>query len=422
MKSVRKLCPCLAFLWTKKHGDAPADPSKQKEIEMVISEGSQPKSSKSVEEPDEQWYFGQMNRFDAVALLQDVHQPNGTFLLRRSDHDSGYVLSVKQSNSRVRHFQIHQDKEDSFHVDASANFSSLCHLVEHYRNNTLAKTETLLSHPCPKAESSDSGVLTLELRKEELILEEELSSGRFAAVHRGTWKGQTVAIKIFKDPKITKKLFVSEVQPLKGLQHRHVLSLFAVCSEYPPFYIVMELMEKGSLLHFLKGPEGQHQDIVSLTDLATQVADGMLYLENKGIVHKDLAARNVLVGDGCICKVADFGLNTLKSPYDNFEDEEESNSRWSAPETISRGEFSSKSDVWSFGVLLYEIITFGETPYKEFSDSEVYGRVAGGYRMPRPPRCPAFLYRMMQWCWSAQAEGRPSFSTLMRELDTVSCE
>lgn len=418
MKSVCQLCRCLACLWTKKHGDAPADPSKQ-EIEMVISGSSQPKSSKPAEEPDEPWYFGQMNRFDAVALLQDVHQPNGTFLLRRSDHDStGYVLSVK-SNSRVRHFQIHQDKEDSFHVDASANFSSLCHLVEHYRNNTLAKTETLLSQPCSKAESSDSSVLTLDLRKEELILEEELSSGRFAAVHRGTWKGQTVAIKVFKDTKLTKKLFLSVVQPLKGLQHRHVLSLFAVCSEVPPFYIVMELMEKGSLLHFLKGPEGQHQDIVSQSDLAAQVADGMFYLENKGIVHKDLAARNVLVGDGCICKVADFGLTTLKSPY---EDEEESKSRWSAPETISRGEFSSKSDVWSFGVLLYEIITFGETPYKEFSDSDVYDRVAGGYRMPCPPRCPAFLYRMMQRCWSAQAERRPSFSTLMRELDTASCE
>uniref|UniRef100_A0A8C6TQL3 Tyrosine-protein kinase n=1 Tax=Neogobius melanostomus TaxID=47308 RepID=A0A8C6TQL3_9GOBI len=329
------------------------------------------------------WYFGPMNRFDAVALLQNIDNPNGTFLLRRSDHDSaGYVLSV-------RHFKVHQDKDKSFYIDTSTCFSSLRQLVAHYRKYTLAKTETLLGQPCPKPEFSDSAAQTHELPKEEFVLEEKLGGGPSSEVFRGTWKGQIrVAIKTFKDPNLTKQVFLNEVQPLKGLQHCHLVSLLAVCTESPPYYIVTELMEKGSLLLFLRGPEGQHQDIVSLMDIAAQVADGMSYLEKKDIVE-------TLSNSAC---------------------------RWSAPETISHGTFTSKSDVWSFGVLLYEIITFGGMPYKDLRDCDVYDRISEGYRMPCPPRCPAFLYRMMLSCWSAKAEDRPSFSALLKELDNISCE
>uniref|UniRef100_A0A8C6UKQ0 Tyrosine-protein kinase n=1 Tax=Neogobius melanostomus TaxID=47308 RepID=A0A8C6UKQ0_9GOBI len=358
------------------------------------------------------WYFGPMNRGNAVALLQSLDNPNGTFLLRRSDHDSaGYVLSV-------RHFKVHQDKDKSFYIDTSTCFSSLRQLVAHYRKYTLAKTETLLGQPCPKPEFSDSIAQTYDLPKEEFVLEERLGGGPSSDVFRGTWKGQIrVAIKTFKDPSLTKQFFLDEVQPLKGLQHRHLVSLLAVCTESPPYYIVTELMEKGSLLLFLRGPEGQHQDIVSLMDIAAQVADGMSYLEKKDIIHGDLAAQNVLISDAYVFKVTDFGLAAIKSTYEN---DEESNSacRWSAPETISHMNFTSKSDVWSFGVLLYEIITFGGIPYKGH-DSDVYDRVSEGYRMPCPPRCPAFLYRMMLLCWSAKAEDRPSFSALMKELDNI---
>uniref|UniRef100_A0A8C6TMP2 Tyrosine-protein kinase n=1 Tax=Neogobius melanostomus TaxID=47308 RepID=A0A8C6TMP2_9GOBI len=351
------------------------------------------------------WYFGPMNRFDAVALLQNIDNPNGTFLLRRSDHDSaGYVLSVK-SSSQVRHFKVHQDKDKSFYIDTSTCFSSLRQLVAHYRKYTLAKTETLLGQPCPKPEFSDSAAQTHELPKEEFVLEEKLGGGPSSEVFRGTWKGQIrVAIKTFKDPNLTKQVFLNEVQPLKGLQHCHLVSLLAVCTESPPYYIVTELMEKGSLLLFLRGPEGQHQDIVSLMDIAAQVADGMSYLEKKDIYFQVLTR-----------------LFASQNPYVN---DEESNSacRWSAPETISHGTFTSKSDVWSFGVLLYEIITFGGMPYKGqyLRDCDVYDRISEGYRMPCPPRCPAFLYRMMLSCWSAKAEDRPSFSALLKELDNIS--
>lgn len=431
MKCALQFCPCLASLRSRKHEEESADSSGLGGMEMGSTKNILPeppqslcgtsKSQEPARDQDEPWYFGPMNRYDAVALLQSLEHPSGTFLLRRSDHDStGYVLSVK-SSGQVRHFKVHQDKE-SFYIDTSTRFSSLRHLVEHYRNFTLGKTETLLRQACPKTEFQDHDECTHEVPKEEFTLEEELDSGPLADVYRGTWKGIIrVAIKTFKDPKLTKKVFLSEVQPLKGLRHRHVVSLLAVCSESSPYYIVMELMEKGSLLRFLRGPEGQHLDIVSLMDIAAQVADGMHYLEKKDIVHRNLAARNILVGEGYICKVADFGLATIKSPYENAE-EFDSAYRWSAPETISHAKFSSRSDVWSFGILLYEIITFGGEPYPELSDSDVYERVSDGYRMPCPPRCPAFLYELMQWCWRAKPEHRPSFEALMRQLDNISYE
>ncbi|XP_018538383.1 protein-tyrosine kinase 6b [Lates calcarifer] len=370
------------------------------------------------------WFFGIMNRFEAQSHLLAPGNEEGAFLIRHSEKDDvGYVLSVKTS-SRVKHFKIHQAGESDFHVEHNYHFRSLIDLVEHYSTNSLISTGRLGS-PCKrkKPNTPDLNHFTVdewELPKEDFTLEEELGSGYFADVYRGRWKNHiNVAIKIIKsDSEMNHREFQREVQILKSLRHRHLISLFAVCTASAPYYIITELMERGSLLQFLRGPEGQHQDIPSLIDMGAQVADGMSYLEEQNSIHRDLAARNVLVGGDYICKVADFGLaRVIKEPFYITEDKKIPY-KWSAPEAISHGKFSNKSDVWSFGVLLYEIITCGGIPYPALSNQEVYQQVTKGHRMPRPAKCPDSLYRIMLKCWSAEPEDRPNFKYLKVQLDS----
>lgn len=374
------------------------------------------------------WYFGKMNRFEAQGHLLAPGNDEGAFLIRHSEkEDVGYVLSVR-SNSRVKHFKVLHEDETNFYVEHNNRFSSLIDLVEHYSSNSLNTTGTLGSACKRKRPNiSDLNHFTVddwELPKEEFSLEEELGSGYFADVYRGRWKNHiNVAIKIIKsDSELNHREFQREVQILKSLRHRHLISLFAICTASAPYYIITELMEKGSLLSFLRGPEGQNQDVVSLIDMGAQVADGMSYLEEQNSIHRDLAARNVLVGEHYICKVADFGLaRVIKEPFYITEDKKIPY-KWSAPEAISHGKFSNKSDVWSFGVLLYEIITYGGVPYPAFSNQEVYQQVTNGYRMPAPAKCPDFLYKIMLKCWSFKPADRPDFKSLKVKLDSSSYE
>ncbi|KAK5863959.1 hypothetical protein PBY51_000940 [Eleginops maclovinus] len=370
------------------------------------------------------WFFGKMNRIEAQSHLMGPGNDLGSFLIRHSEKDHvGYVLSVKAS-IRVKHFKVYTANETNFFIESGLKFTSLIDLVEYYCANNL-NTIGKLGNSCkrkkpPTTDLSHFTVDEWELPKEEFTLQEELGSGYFADVYRGRWKNHiNVAIKILKsDSELNHREFQREVQILKSLRHRHLISLFAICTSSAPYYIITELMEKGSLLNFLRGPEGHKQDIAALVDMGAQVADGMSYLEEKNSIHRDLAARNVLVGEDYICKVADFGLaRVIKEPVYITEDKKIPY-KWSAPEAISHGKFSNKSDVWSFGVLLYEIITYGGAPYPAFSNQESYQQVTNGYRLPAPSNCPDMLYKIMLQCWSFEPDDRPDFKTVKSKLDS----
>ncbi|TRY84744.1 hypothetical protein DNTS_027433 [Danionella cerebrum] len=254
------------------------------------------------------WFFGKMSRTEALSHLMSQGNDSGAFLVRISESDNlGYVLSVKTNHEvkKTKHFKIYH-MADQFYVDSSVKFSSIFQLIEHYHHQPLS-TSDLLRQPCIRTRPESEDLLPTtgdewERPKEEFKLEVKLGSGHFSDVYSGTWKDQIkVAIKVLKyNDCLEQKQFQSEVHIMKRLHHRHLLSLFAICTSSTPYYIITELIEKGD--------EGKALEMEFLIDMASQVADGMAYLEENSSIHRDLAARNVLVGDQYICKIADFGL------------------------------------------------------------------------------------------------------------------
>ncbi|KAK7145972.1 hypothetical protein R3I93_013636 [Phoxinus phoxinus] len=375
---------------------------------------------------EQPWYFGTLDRFETQNLLMAPGNGVGAFLVRQSEKNHiGCVLSVVISDREVKHIKIHENQNGSFHLDPSEMFESLEMLVEHYRREQL-RSGIRLTRPCARPEPkpqdlSHQTVDDWELPKEEFTLEEKLGSGYFADVYRGKWKGMVnVAIKILKkNESLNQRDFLLETQILKKLRHKHLITLFAICTSSVPFYIITELMEKGNLLSFLRGEEGRDLKALTLIEMASQVADGMAYLEEQNSIHRDLAARNVLVGANDICKVADFGLaRIVKEPIYSTSDQKIPY-KWCAPEAISHGTFSIQSDVWSFGVLLYEMFSYGGVPYPAFSNHEVFKMISSGYRLPAPNKCPSHIYDIMLMCWKDSAVERPHFTELKTLLENL---
>ncbi|XP_052451089.1 protein-tyrosine kinase 6 [Carassius gibelio] len=367
------------------------------------------------------WFFGKLSRVEALSLLMSAENVNGSFLVRISETDSmSFVLSVK-SQAKAKHFKIYHTS-GHFHVNPAPQFASVLELVEYYQTHPLS-TSDLLRKPCVRKMPRvlpPPLVDEWELPKEQFTLEKMLGGGHFADVYSGRWKNHTkVAIKILKNnDALVQKDFQMEVQIMKRFRHRHLISLFAVCTSSVPFYIITELIEKGDLLNFLKNPEGMALEMESLIDMAAQVADGMAYLEAHNSIHRDLAARNVLVGERYVCKIADFGLaRIIKEPI-YISDDKKIPYKWTAPEAIGYGRYSSKSDVWSFGILLYEIVTYGAAPYPGVRNCDVYDLVTrDNYRMPSPLHCPQVIYSIMRSCWKVEPEDRPTFKILRHELE-----
>lgn len=257
-----------------------------------------------------------------------------------------------------------------------------------------------------------------EIDRTSLKFVRKLGHGQFGEVWEGLWNNTTpVAIKTLKPGTMDPKDFLAEAQIMKKLRHSKLIQLYAVCTAEEPIYIITELMKNGSLLEFLQG-KGRNLKLAQLIDMAAQIASGMAYLESQNYIHRDLAARNVLVGENNIVKIADFGLARIIK-----EDEYEARVgarfpiKWTAPEAANYSKFSIKSDVWSFGILLTELITYGRIPYPGMTNAEVLHQVEHGYRMPAPPSCPPALYEIMLETWHKDPMKRPTFETLQWKLE-----
>ncbi|XP_078688658.1 tyrosine kinase receptor Cad96Ca-like [Branchiostoma floridae x Branchiostoma belcheri] len=210
--------------------------------------------------------------------------------------------------------------------------------------------------------------------------------------------------------------------------HPNVVSLLGCCTSSESMMLILEYVRHGNLLAVLRNdraardvtyrnlhPEGKTLQNKDLISFAWQVAKGMSFLASKQCIHRDLAARNVLVGENRTCKISDFGLARDGPEYRKL-----TSSllplRWMAPETLHARLYSTRSDVWSFGILLYEISTLGSTPYPTISNKEIAAVVQSGHIMPKPAHCTDQLYFLMEKCWEFYPEGRPYFSELSSAL------
>jgi len=368
----------------------------------------------------EEWYFGEIKRAEAEKRLMMKGLPSGTFLLRKAESAPGnFSLSVRDGDS-VKHYRIRKLDTGGYFITSRAPFASLHELVEHYRRDADGLVCSL-SLPCPNDKPLTGGLAkdAWEIPRESLRLTRKLGAGQFGEVWAGVWNNTThVAVKTLRTGTMSPGAFLAEAAVMKSLRHKHLVQLYAICSDREPIYIVTEYMSGGSLLEYLSKGEGINLPLPTLIDMMAQVAAGMAFLETQGYIHRDLAARNILVGDNYVCKVADFGLARLieDSEYTAHEGAKFP-IKWTAPEAALYNRFTIKSDVWSFGILMTEIITKGRIPYPGMTNAETIAQVERGYRMPIPPNCPEPLYQIMENCWNKDPDKRPTFEYLQGLLE-----
>ncbi len=322
----------------------------------------------------------------------------------------------------MKHYKISQ-QEKAFFITKRIVFKSIADLVDHYQLQSGVLC-TKLVHPCISSQKPQTAGLSKltneewEIDRKKIKLVRRLGEGRFAKVSEGIWNDTTpVAVKALDHGVIPLSDFLREVAQMRELRHPKIVQLYAVCTKEQPIYIITELVKHGSLLEYFRNERGSLK-FSQLISMAQQVAEGMAYLEELRYIHRDLAARNILVGDGLICKISDFGLMQLVKATENKAYVGTKFAiKWTAPEALLHNNFSIKSDVWSFGILLYEIITYGRFPYAGMTNEEVMQKLEQGYRMPQPKECSYAFYNIMLKCWREEPENRPTFEALQWELE-----
>ncbi|XP_046823545.1 tyrosine-protein kinase Btk29A isoform X5 [Vespa velutina] len=373
-----------------------------------------------------EWYVGDMSRQRAESLLKQ-EEKEGCFVVRNSSTKGLYTLSLytKIPHPHVKHYHIKQSSRGEFYLSEKHCCSSIPDLVNYHRHNSGGLASRLKTSPCDRPVPPTAGLShdKWEIDPAELHLLDELGSGQFGVVRRGKWRGSIdVAVKMMKEGTMSEDDFIEEAKVMTKLQHQNLVQLYGVCSKDRPIYIVTEYMRHGSLLNYLRRHETTlGANVGLLLDMCIQVCKGMAYLERHNYIHRDLAARNCLVGSENVVKVADFGLARYV-----LDDQYTSSGgtkfpiKWAPPEVLNYTRFSSKSDVWAYGVLMWEIFTCGKMPYGRLKNTEVVDRVQRGIILERPKACFKEVYEVMRKCWAHCPEVRPSFRVLKEQLISVS--
>uniref|UniRef100_G3Q3W1 Tyrosine-protein kinase n=1 Tax=Gasterosteus aculeatus aculeatus TaxID=481459 RepID=G3Q3W1_GASAC len=345
------------------------------------------------------WYSKQVNRNKAEELLRKEDK-EGAFVVRDSSTPGAFTVSLYTKSGAgsgvacIKHYHIKETltSPPQFYLAEKHLFSSVPELIEYHKHNAAEKWE---------------------INPSELTFMKELGSGQFGVVRLGKWRAQhRVAIKAIRAGAMYEEDFIEEAKVMMRLSHPKLVQLYGVCSQQKPIYIVTEFMEHGCLLNFLRQRRGSF-GLGSLLSICLDICEAMEHLEAHRFIHRDLASRNCLVNDSLVVKVSDFGMTRYV-----LDDQYTSSSgakfpvKWSPPEVFNFCKYSSKSDVWSYGVLMWEVFTEGRMPFEQSQNHEVVTMVTKGQRLHRPKMAPLAIYDIMQLTWQERPDDRPSFSQL----------
>ncbi|CAM9655338.1 unnamed protein product [Lampetra planeri] len=264
-----------------------------------------------------------------------------------------------------------------------------------------------------------------EIPRDEVELVTCIGEGQFGDVHKGIYKSPSdpnmpVAVKTCKEScsDSVREKFLQEAYTMRQFDHPHIVKLIGVISD-PPIWIVMELCKYGELRSYLQS-NCYTLDLGTLILYIYQLSTALSYLESKKIVHRDIAARNVLVSSADCVKLADFGLSRHMEDDTYYKASKgKLPIKWMAPESINFRRFTSASDVWMFGVCMWEILMFGVKPFQGVKNNDIIGRIENGERLPMPHNCPPTLYSIMTKCWSYDPSKRPRFLDLKQQLSDI---
>uniref|UniRef100_A0A3Q4I330 Tyrosine-protein kinase n=1 Tax=Neolamprologus brichardi TaxID=32507 RepID=A0A3Q4I330_NEOBR len=375
------------------------------------------------------WYNKNISRAQAEELLMKEGK-EGAFVVRDSRQAGVYTVSVftkapgsnGEKNPRVKHYQIRQTETSpaSFYLAEKYLFSTIPELIYYHQHNAAGKCASF-SH-CGYFGSLLVCWLTdqWEVDPEELILGQEIGSGQFGLVLEGSWRDLKVAVKMVREECMSDEEFKEEARIMMRLSHSKLVQLYGVCTQHSPICLVFEYMENGCLTDYLREKKGSlSQDL--LLGMCLDVSEGMAYLEMSNFIHRDLAARNCLVSKNNEVKVSDFGMTrfVLDDQYTSSQCSKFP-VKWSAPEVIRYCKFSTKSDVWSFGVLMWEVYNEGRLPYENRTNAEVVDSLNAGLRLLKPRLAPDSVHLLMEWCWKEKPDDRPTFGLLFHELASLS--
>ncbi|XP_056017629.1 focal adhesion kinase 1-like isoform X6 [Ostrea edulis] len=265
-----------------------------------------------------------------------------------------------------------------------------------------------------------------ELKREDIKLLEVLGEGQFGDVFKGLFTDKddvqsAVAVKTCKEDNEDSMMekFLEEALIMQQFDHPHIIHLVGICSETLPVWIVMELAKHGEMRAYLQNNRTR-LDLCTLMLYCHQLSKALSYLESKKFVHRDIAARNVLVSSHDCVKLGDFGLSRVVDEQSYYKASKgKLPIKWMAPESINFRRFTTASDVWMFGVCMWEILMYGIKPFQGVKNNDVIGKIENGERLPLPIDCPPSLYNLMCQCWSYEPSKRPSFADVKIRLREI---
>ncbi|XP_028394192.1 ephrin type-A receptor 4-like isoform X2 [Dendronephthya gigantea] len=379
----------------------------------VLSKHRRYESSK--ERLDIEWNFAEINYTDFREEL-----PKGSKSFNVVDVVIGVsvlILAVVVTIVATRCYNRWRRRKHSLSFDSENPEHSQCEVpltdaTEHYVD--------------PSNYDSIENVLkkfTKKLNEKNLKTEAVIGGGEFGVVWKGyldiDGKERTVAVKCLRSG-LSAKLrrdFLAEASVMGQFKDPNVISLHGVVVKKNAVKIVMEFMSNGSLDQFLLKSNARLTTL-QLLGIARGIASGMNYLSGRNFIHRDLAARNILVDENLTCKVSDFGLTREICQTSNYETRGgKIPIRWTAPEVIKHRKSFIASDVWSYGVVLWEIMSFGQRPYWDWDNFRVLQEIESGYRLPAPLKCPKTVHTLMLHCWEKERADRPLFMQILEKLD-----